>query len=132
MINILMKRLGKKQLINIHNKCLNLIRSKPPSFFIFKKMKKYEGSCNWTDIEIDPRTNLISTAYHECVHYLYPDWSETQVLYTESRLINSLSVFDITCFLKHFATKLYEGELKRITLKKRKKKKKNIYKKIKK
>jgi hypothetical protein len=127
-----MKRLGKKQLINIHNKCLNLIRSKPQTFFIFKKMKKYEGSCNWTDIEIDPRTNLISTAYHECVHYLYPDWSETQVLYAESRLINSLSVFDITCFLKHLANKLYKGELKKITLKKTKKKKKKIYKNIKK
>lgn len=123
-----MKRLEKKQLINIHNKCLNLIRSKPSTFFIFKKMKKYEGSCNWTDIEIDPRTNLISTAYHECVHYLYPEWSETQVLYTESRLINSLSVFDITCFLKHLAIKIYKGELKKITLKKRKKKNKKIYK----
>lgn len=91
-------------------------------------MRKYEGSCNWTDIEIDPRTNLLSTAYHECVHYLYPDWSETQVLYTESRLINSLSVLDIAFFLKHLATKLYKGEVQKVILEKAKKKKKKIYK----
>lgn len=123
-----MKKLTKRQLNQIHNRCLNLIRRKPAEFFIFKKMKKYEGSCNWTDIEIDPRTNLISTAYHECVHYLYPDWSETQVLYAESRLVNSLSVLDITKFLKHLSDKLYKSELKKVCLEKRKKKKKKIYK----
>lgn len=123
-----MKKLTKRQLNQIHNRCLNLIRRKPAEFFIFKKMKKYEGSCNWTDIEIDPRTNLISTAYHECVHYLYPDWSETQVLYAESRLVNSLSVLDITKFLKYLSDKLYKSELKKVFLEKRKKKKKKIYK----
>lgn len=122
-----MKKLTKKQLTQIHNRCLNLVRRKPVEFFIFKKMKKYEGSCNWTDIEIDPRTNLLSTAYHECVHYLYPDWSETQVLYAESRLINCLSVLNITKFLKCLAIKLYMGELQKNKFKKRKKKK--IYKK---
>lgn len=126
-----MKKLTKRQLNQIHNRCLNLIRRKPAEFFIFKKMKKYEGSCNWTDIEIDPRTNLISTAYHECVHYLYPDWSETQVLYAESRLVNSLSVLDITKFLKYLAIKIYQGELKKAKFAKRKNKNKKIYKKIK-
>jgi hypothetical protein len=125
-----MKKLTKRQLTQIHNRCLNLIRRKPPTFFIFKKMRGFDGSCNWTDIEIDPRTNLISTAYHECVHYLYPDWCETQVLYTESRLMNTLSVLDITKFLKYLAIKIYQGELKKLA--KRKKKKKKIYKKIKK
>ena len=127
-----MKKLTKRQLVQIHNRCINLIRRKPPSFFIFKKMRGFDGSCNWTDIEIDPRTNLISTAYHECVHYLFPDWSETQVLYAESRLINSLSVLDITFFLKHLAIKLYKGEVQKIISEKRKKKKKKIYKNIKK
>jgi hypothetical protein len=123
-----MKKLTKKQLNQIHNRCLNLVRRKPPEFFLFKKMRGFEGSCNWNDIEIDPRRDLISTAYHECVHYLYPDWSETQVLYTESRLINNLDLWDITRFLKYLAIKLYKGELKKITLAKRKKKKKKIYK----
>lgn len=121
-----MKKLTKRQLTQIHNRCLNLVRRKPTEFFIFKKMRKYEGSCNWTDIEIDPRTNLLGTAYHECVHYLYPDWSETQVLYTESRLINRLSVLDITRFLKYLTNKLYNGEIKKNKFKKIKKKK--IYK----
>jgi hypothetical protein len=127
-----MKRLTKIQLNKIHNKCLNLVRRKPPEFFLFKKMRKFEGSCNWNDIEIDPRRDLISTAYHECVHYLYPDWSETQVLYTESRLVNNLYLWEITRFLKHLAIKLYKGQLKKVTLAKRKKKKKKVYKNTKK
>jgi hypothetical protein len=78
-------------------------------------------------LEIDHRRDILRTAYHECVHYLYPDWSETQVLYAESRLINSLSILDITKFLKYLAIKLYKGELiKKFT---KKKKNKRIYKK---
>lgn len=125
-----MKKLKKYQLNQIHEKCLNLVRRKPPEFFLFKKMRGFQGSCNWDDIEIDPRGDFISTAYHECVHYLYPDWSETQVLYTESRLINSLSLLDITRFLKYLAIKLYKAELQKNMLKKKAKKK--IYKKHKK
>lgn len=122
-----MKRLSKKQINDIHVKCLNLVRRKPSTFFIFKKMRKYEGSCNWTDIEIDPRTNLLSTAYHECVHYLYPDWSESKVLYVESKLINTLSMLDIAQFLKYLANKIYKGQLQI-----KNKKKKTFYKKNKK
>lgn len=124
-----MKRLTKKQLNNIHNKCLNLVRRKPPTFFIFRKLGGYYGMCDYENdvLEIDHRRDILRTAYHECVHYLYPDWSETQVLYAESRLINSLSILDITKFLKYLAIKLYKGELiKKFT---KKKKNKRIYKK---
>jgi hypothetical protein len=44
--------------------------------------------------------------------------------------MNTLSVLDITKFLKYLAIKIYQGELKKLA--KRKKKKKKIYKKIKK
>ena len=70
---------------------------------------------------------LILKSIQEQIYYL--DWSETQVLYTESRLINCLSVLDITKFLKCLAIKLYMGELQKNKFKKRKKKK--IYKKSK-
>lgn len=126
-----MKRLTKKQLIQIHKKCINLIRRKPPTFFIFRKLGGYYGQCDYEKdvLEIDHRKDVIRTAYHECVHYLYPDWSETQVLYAESRLINTLSVLEITFFLKHLALKIYKGELQKLILEKTKKKKKRIYKK---
>ena len=126
-----MKRLSKKQLINIHNRCLNLIRRKPPTFFIFKKLGDCDGICDYENdvVKLDHRRDVVRVAYHECVHYLYPDWSETQVLYTESRLINTLSVLDVARFLKYLAIKLYKGELQKITFeKKKKKKKKNLQK----
>lgn len=130
MINILMKRLSKKQLNEIHNKCLNLIRRKPPTFFIFKKLSGYYGICDYENdvVELDHRRDVVGTAYHECVHYLYPEWSETQVLYAESRLINTLPTLEIAYFLKYLAIKLYKGELQKIVFKKKKK----IYKKSKK
>lgn len=119
-----MKKLGKVQIQKLYKRCLNLVRRKPAEFFIFKKMRRYEGSCNWTDIEIDPRTNLLSTAYHECIHYIEPNWRETQVLYAESRLRNNLTYLDHARFLKYISIKLYKSELQRFFLEKPKKKKK--------
>ena len=114
----------------MHNRCLNLIRRKPPTFFIFRKLSGYYGVCDYENdvVELDPRRDVVRTAYHECVHYLYPNWSETQVLYAESRLINVLSVLDVALFLKYLSDKLYKSELKKVCLEKRKKKKKKIYK----
>jgi hypothetical protein len=125
-----MKKLTKRQLNQIHNRCLNLIRRKPPTFFIFRKLSGYYGVCDYENdvVELDPRRDVVRTAYHECVHYLYPNWSETQVLYAESRLINVLSVLDVALFLKYLSDKLYKSELKKVCLEKRKKKKKKIYK----
>lgn len=122
-----MKRLTKRQINRIHEQCLNLVRRKPPCFFLFKKLHCY-GICDYENnvLEIDHRRDMLRTAYHECVHYLYPDWSETQVLYTESRLINALSLLDITRFLKYLAIKLYKAELQKSLAKKKRKKK--IYK----
>jgi len=125
-----MKKLTKRQLNQIHNRCLNLIRRKPPTFFIFRKLSGYYGTCDYENdvVELDPRRDVVRTAYHECVHYLYPNWSETQVLYAESRLINVLSVLDVALFLKYLSDKLYKSELKKVCLAKKKKKKKKIYK----
>lgn len=128
-----MKRMTLKDLNLIHNKCLNLVRRKPPNFFIFRKLGGYYGLCDYEKdvVELDHRRDVLRTAYHECVHYLYPEWCETQVLYVESRLVNVLSLFDITKFLKYLAIKLYKSELQKkfLQTKKKKRKKKKIYKK---
>jgi hypothetical protein len=119
-----MEKFSKKDLLLIYKKCLNLVKRKPPEFFLFKKMRCYQGSCDYTSetLEFDHRKEFIRTAYHECVHYLYPDWSETKVLYVESRLINSISILDTANFLKYISLKLYKSELQKTISKKRKKK----------
>lgn len=119
-----MKKISKEKLLAIYKQCLNLVRRKPPEFFLFKKMRCYQGSCDYNSetLEFDHRKEFIRTAYHECVHYLYPDWSETKVLYIESRLINSISILDTANFLKYISIKLYKSELQKQLQKKRKKK----------
>ena len=116
-----MEKLTKKKLSLFHTRCLNLIRRKPPEFLVFKKL----GCFGWCDYEedmlaFDHRKSPIRTAYHECLHYLYPEWSETKVLRVESKMINNLSLLEITQFLKYLAIKLYKNELSKKLVKKRK------------
>ena len=118
-----MKKLTKKQVLDIHKKCLNLVKRKPPEFFNFKKMTKSVGICNWTDVELDYRRDLLSTAYHECVHYLFPHFSESMVLYTEKRIVNVCDPFEISYFLKILANKLYKSEFQKYILRHQKLKK---------
>jgi hypothetical protein len=108
-----MKSLTKKQIEEIHEKCVKLVKRKPAEFFNLRKMNKFEGSCNWTDLEIDYRRELLSTAYHECVHYLFPDYSETMVKYIESRIVNVCDALDLAYFLKILSSKLYKSELQK-------------------
>lgn len=101
-----MERLNKQDLQEIYEKCMKLIKKMPPGFIIFTKLKNC-GWCIYEEdvIEIDYRKDLIRTAYHECVHYLYPDWTEKQVIYAESRLINNIPVLDTILFLKRILNK---------------------------
>ena len=108
-----MKSLTKKQIYEIHEKCVNMVKRKPADFFSFRKMKASVGLCNWTDIELDYRRDLLSTAYHECVHYLFPDYSESMVKYIESRIVNVCDPLDLAYFLKILSNKLYKSELQK-------------------
>ena len=99
--------------MEIHEKCVKLVKRKPAIFFNFKKMKKYEGICNWSDIEIDYRKEFIATSYHECVHYIFPDYSETMVKYIEKRIINTCTPLDIAYFAKLLTNKIYKSELQK-------------------
>lgn len=118
-----MIRLNKKHITQIYEKCLNLIKKKPAGFVVFKKLK-YCGWCKPDEdiLEVDYRKDMLRTAYHECIHYLYPDWCETQVLYAESRLINNCSNLDNAKFLKHLSFKFYKSALTESRAKKRKSK----------
>jgi hypothetical protein len=57
---------------------------------------------------------------------LEPEWSETQVLYAESRVRNFVTYLDHATFLKYVSMKLYKSELQKHIFKKPKKKKKTI------
>ena len=116
-----MSSLTKSHITKIYKKCLNLLKDKPNGFIMFKKLSCY-GWCKWDEdvLEIDHRKDLLRTAYHECVHYLYPDWSETQVIYTESRLINQCSIIENIKFLKILTEKVYESSIKEARAKRKK------------
>jgi hypothetical protein len=124
-------KLTKKDIANVYLRCLNLIRRKPIDFVVFKKLSIC-GWCKYDEdiLEIDYRKDLLRTAYHECIHYIYPDWSETMVLYAESRVINNVSVFDNVRFLKYLTAKIYKSalheNLSKHRQKRAKKKNKNV------
>lgn len=103
-----MQKLSKKNIAYVYKQCLSLIRRKPPEFLLFKKLGIY-GWCLYDEdlLIIDHRKDLLRTAYHECIHYIYPTWSETMVLYAESRVINNVSILENAKFLMHLSAKLY-------------------------
>jgi hypothetical protein len=117
-----MRKLTAEHITQIYKKCLSLLKRKQSGFIVFKRLQCY-GWCKWDEdvLEIDPRKDLLRTAYHECVHYLYPDWSETQVIYTESRLINQCSILENIKFLKILTEKVYQSALKETRAKKKRK-----------
>lgn len=126
-----MHKLTKKDIIEVYRRCLSLIKRKPADFIVFRKLGIY-GWCKYDEdiIEIDYRKDLLRTAYHECIHYIYPEWSETMVLYAESRVINNVSVFDNVRFLKYLTAQIYKSTLQQSLSKhrkaQRKKRKKNV------
>jgi hypothetical protein len=120
-------KLKNKEVMDVYTRCLNLVRRKPAEFLVFKKLRYY-GLCDYENevITIDHRKDMLRTAYHECIHYLYPEWSETAVLYAESRVINTVTVLDNARYLKHLSAKIYKSALsqflseRRVAAKKRK------------
>jgi len=120
-------KLSKNDIKLLYRRCLQLLRDMPPGFVNLRRLRGAHGYCNWTDIDINPRGELLATAYHECIHYLCPEWSETMVLYAESRIINNVTVFDNAKFLKELTDKIYQFALreKRLNERRARAKKKN-------
>lgn len=107
-----MKKLSQEDIASVYNRCLSLVRRKPCEFLIFKKLRCC-GYCDYDKdvLEIDYRKDMLSTAYHECIHYIFPEWSETRVRYAESRVVNQVSLLDNARFLKHISMKMYKYAL---------------------
>jgi hypothetical protein len=102
----------KPQLNKLYDDCLNLIKHKKPEFFSIRKMRGIMGLCYDDMLEFDYRKDIIPTMFHECIHFLYPEWSETKVLTAEKRLINHITPLQIASFLKEISIKIYKNELK--------------------
>jgi hypothetical protein len=105
----------KRQLNKLYLDCLDLLNKQKPKFFHLRKMRGIWGLCYYDDdkLEFDYRYSIIPTMFHECIHFLYPNWSETKVLCAESRLMNFITPLQVAECLKIFANKLYRSELKK-------------------
>ena len=100
-------KIQKDEVELLFNRVLECIKDQERGYFVFKKLKGVHGYCEWEDgIFLDYRKDLIPTIIHECLHLLEPDWSEAQVLYTESRIINTVKEDDIIKLLMFFVKKL--------------------------
>jgi hypothetical protein len=102
----------KRQLNKLYIDCLDLVKKKKPEFFSIRKMRGFMGLCYDDLIEFDYRKDIIPTMFHECIHFLYPEWSETKVATAEKRLINHITPLQTALFLKEISNKIYKSELK--------------------
>ena len=100
------QKLDKNECTALFNKILNCIKKQEKGFFVFKKLKRVQGWCEWDSIIIDYRKELVPTIIHECIHLLEPSWSESQVAYAEKRVINTITVDDVVQLLMFFVKKI--------------------------
>lgn len=101
------QKLSKEQILELFYRIINCIRFQKKGYFVLKKLKGVHGWCEWEDgIILDYRKDLIPTIIHECIHLLEPDWSESQVAYSEKRVINTITEDDVIMLLMIFVKKL--------------------------
>jgi hypothetical protein len=118
-----MKQLDKQNCEDLIKECINLVKQKKSDFFVLKKLRGVMGYCYWDWIELDPRKEFLPTSIHECLHYLYPDWSESMILYAESRIMNQVEFIKLMEFISILSSKLYIKEKNKKRNKKNKDKK---------
>jgi hypothetical protein len=100
-------KLTKKESLELFERVISMIKKQKRGFFYFKKLKGVHGYCEWEDgIILDYRKDLVPTIIHECIHYIEPDWSEAQVMYAESRVVNSIIDDDVIRLLLYFVKKI--------------------------
>ena len=101
------RKLSKEQTLELFQRIIICIKSQKKGFFTLKKLKGVHGWCEWEDgIILDYRKDLIPTIIHECIHLLEPTWCESQVIYSEKRVINTIIDDDIILLLMIFVKKL--------------------------
>lgn len=92
---------------NLFQEVINCIKKQKKGFFSLEKLKGVHGYCEWEEgIRLDYRKDLIPTIIHECLHFLYPDWTESQVSYSEKRIINTIDPDEVIKLLMFFVKKL--------------------------
>ena len=92
----------KRDIYNFTRRLYYLLR-KHPDNIDFRKLGGgvygyYEPETD--EITIDHRRDLIPTLIHESLHKFHPDWSETDVLHEESRIVNFLTPRQIKNIIK--------------------------------
>lgn len=122
--NIDPKKFTNTQLRYVFKRILKRIKDKPRGYFTFKRLRGYQGICNWEEgISVDPRKELVPTIIHEVIHDLYPKNWEGWILRLESKIVNILKPYDIYLLLNAFFCKLDIGVKKKAAKKKRVKRK---------
>lgn len=100
-------KLSKDESLLLFERIVDSIRKQKKGFFVLKKLKGAHGYCEWDEgIVLDYRKEFIATIIHECIHLIEPDWSEAQVMYAESRVLNTISEDDVVRLLLFFVKKL--------------------------
>lgn len=100
-------KLNKEESLSLFERIVESIRKQKKGFFILKKLRGAHGYCEWDEgIVLDYRKEFIATIIHECIHLIEPDWSEAQVVYSESRVINTITEDDVIRLLMFFIKKL--------------------------
>lgn len=98
------KQYRRKTVYKFLSKMYNLFRYRP-DIFQLKKIKNCQGLCDYAEdtIFIDYRREFISTLIHECIHYIYPEYSETRVITEEKMVMNTITPRQVRNILKRFA-----------------------------
>ena len=101
------QKLSNDDSVELFERVVDCIKSQKKGFFTLKKLKGLHGYCDWEDgIVLDYRKDFVATIVHECIHFIEPNWSEKQVCYSESRVMNSVKDDDIVRLLMFFVKKL--------------------------
>lgn len=100
-------KITNEESLEIFSKVIQCIQKQKKGFFVLKKLKGVHGYCQWEDgILLDYRKDLVPTIIHECLHLMEPDWTEAQVCYVESRIVNTITSDDVSKLLMFFVKKI--------------------------
>lgn len=90
---------------NIARKTYWLLNNRPDMFKI-EKMRGTSGKCDYDadQILLHYKYDILSTLFHEVLHYYYPDWSEAKVLRNEKWVIDNIGKRRAVNILKLFTS----------------------------
>lgn len=69
-------------------------------------LEEFDDQPTSAEIILDPRKAVFSTVIHEVIHYIYPEWCETDVLRYEAEIVNNLTERQVKNIIKRLARAL--------------------------